>query len=451
MSDRRRRNWTLVGVMSGLLGLGTGLAVPGPALAQEFDLLLKGGHVIDARNHLSAVRDVAIKAGKIAAVETNIARSRALKTVDVKGLFVTPGLIDIHGHVYRPTYGQGFRADNNAVYPDGFSFRAGVTTFCDPGGSGWRNFEDMKDKVIDRSMTRVLAFINIVGRGSPGGRYDSDLSDMEVKPTADMALKYKDIIIGVKSAHFTGPEWDPFRRAVEVGTIANIPVMIDFGSNRPERPLYDLVTKILRPGDIYTHTYSGLRGEQDEKTLGPSAALIEGRKRGVIFDVGHGSGSFKWRVAVPLIKAGFLPDTISTDLHVRSMNYNVKDMLEVMDKFLAMGMTVDQVVAANTWKAAQVIKREQLGHLSVGAVADVAVLRVEQGDFGFADMNGARMKGRQRLHCELTLRAGKVVWDLNAITRPDWTSLPPNYPNQGDPRWDGYAQSEREGPTPLRP
>ena len=413
------------------------------ARAQEFDLLLKGGHVVDARNALSAVRDVAIKDGKIRAVAADIAAERALKTVDVSGLYVTPGLIDLHGHVYRPTYGQGFRADNSAVYPDGFSFRNGVTTFVDPGGAGWRNFEDMKDKVIDRSRTRVLAFINIVGLGSAGGKYEQDLNDMQVKPTADMALKHKGLIVGVKSAHYSGPEWDPFTRSVEVGKIADIPVMVDFGSRRPERPLYDLLTKIFRPGDIFTHVYGGNRGEQDPDTLGPSRAVVEGRKRGVIFDVGHGAGSFRWRVAVPMIMAGFLPDTISTDLHVRSMNFAVKDMLNLMSKFLAMGMPLDAVLAANTWNAARAIKQDQLGHLSVDAIADVAVLRVEKGNFGFTDQHGARLKGTQRLRCELTIRDGKVVYDLNNMTGEDWEKLPKDYRGQGDPRWDAYAERVR--------
>jgi dihydroorotase len=400
------------------------LILPGSASAQEYDLVLKGGHVIDARNNLSAIRDVAVKDGTIRAVAPNIPPSQAVKTVDVSGLYVTPGLIDIHAHVYRPTYGQGFRADNSAVYPDGFSFRNGVTTFVDPGGSGWRNFEDMKDKVIDRSQTRVLAFINIVGLGSASGKYEQDLGDMEVKPTAAMALKHKGLIIGVKSAHYAGPEWDPFTRAVEVGRIADVPVMVDFGSRRPERPLYDLLTKVFRPGDIYTHVYGGNRGEQDPGTLGPSQALIDGRKHGVIFDVGHGSGSFKWRVAVPLIKAGFFPDTISTDLHVRSMNAGLKDMLNLMSKFLALGMPLDRVIGANTWNAARAIKQEQLGHLSVGAVADVAVLRLEKGRFGFADQDGGRLTGSERLRCELTLRDGKVVYDLNDMAGEDWEKAP---------------------------
>jgi dihydroorotase len=397
----------------------------------EYDLLLKGGHVIDARNGVNAVRDVAIAKGKVAAVAANIAAARAAKTVDVAGLYVAPGLIDLHAHVYRPTVSlNGFRADNNMVYPDGFSFRSGVTTFVDPGGAGWRNFEDLKDRIIDRSDTRVLAFINIVGRGSAGGRYEQDLGDMEVKPTADMALKYKNLIVGVKSAHYSGPEWAPFERAAEVGTIANLPLMIDFGSNRPERPLAELLTRVLRPGDIYTHIYSGIRGEQHPQTLGPNQAVIDGRRRGILFDVGHGGGSFLWRVAVPMMKAGFAPDTMSTDLHAESMNGAMKDILELMSKFLALGMPIDRVLAANTWNAAKAIKQDALGHLSAGAVADVAVFRLEKGAFGFTDTNGARMNGGERLRCELTLKDGAVVYDLNGRTRPEWTTLPPGYKKQ---------------------
>ena len=431
-------------MMRPVLVLGLALGMTGSASAQEYDILLKGGHVIDARNNLNAVRDVAIKDGKIAAVAADIPPARAVKAVDVSGLYVMPGLIDLHGHVYRPTVGQGFRADNSMVYPDGFSFRSGVTTFVDPGGAGWRNFEDMKDMVIDRSRTRVLAFINIVGRGSAGGKYEQDLSDMEVEPTAAMALKHKELIVGVKSAHYSGPEWAPFERAVEVGKRADIPVMVDFGSARV-RTIAELFSRIFRPGDIFTHVYGGARGEQDSETLGPSQAVLDGRKRGILFDVGHGAGSFRWRVAVPMMKAGFLPDTISSDLHTRSMNTGLKDMLNLMSKFLALGMSLEQVVGANTWNAAQAIKQQQLGNLSVGSVADVAVLRVEKGNFGFTDSNGARLKGTQRLIGELTLRDGKVVWDLNGITRDDWTTLPAGYGTQGDPRWDAYAPTPRSG------
>jgi dihydroorotase len=181
-----------------------------------------------------------------------------------------------------------------------------------------------------------------------------------------------------------------------------------------------LLNKIYRPGDIYTHMYSGVRGEQDAQTLGPSRALIDGRRRGVIFDVGHGAGSFRWRLAVPMMKAGFTPDSISTDLHVSSMNAGMKDMLNVMSKFLALGMPLDEVVLRATWNPAREIQREDLGNLSVGAIADIAVLRLERGSFGFVDSDNARMRGTEKLTCELTIKGGRVVYDLNGISRPDW-------------------------------
>jgi dihydroorotase len=187
---------------------------------------------------------------------------------------------------------------------------------------------------------------------------------------------------------------------------------------------------------ISTLTFSGLRGELEAAgQLNP--ALFAGRKRGVIFDVGHGGGSFVWRVAVPAMKAGFLPDSISTDLHTGSMNAGMKDMLNVMSKFLALGMSLDDVILRSTWNPAREIRREELGNLSVGAPADIAVLRVEKGNFGFADMHGARLRGNQKLTCELTLRDGRIVYDLNALSRPDWDKLPKDYSGVGDPRWDG--------------
>jgi dihydroorotase len=405
--------------------------------AQDYDLLLRGGRVIDAKNKVNAIRDVAIKDGKIAAVEPRIDPAKAHKSIDVKGLYVTPGLVDIHAHVYASTGERNSYAGDNSVYPDGFTFRAGVTTVADAGCSGWRNYADFEEKVISRSRTRVLVFLNIVGNGMRGPAFENDLNDMDAELTAKAALEHKDRVVGIKCAHYAGPEWTPVERAVEAGTKANIPVMIDFGTNHPDtRPLSQLLTEKLRPGDIYTHMYSGLRGE-----LGPAgepgAGMREGRKRGVIFDVGHGGGSFLLRVAEPLMQAGFWPDSISTDLHISSMNGAMKDMLNVASKFLAMGMPLPNVIAASTWNPAREIRREELGNLSVGAPADVAVLRVIRGAFGFSDHFGARLQGTQKLECELTVREGKVVWDLNAISREDWRKLPKNYGPQGDPSWDG--------------
>ena len=408
------------------------------AAGQTYDLLLQGGHVIDAKNNISAVRDVAIKDGAIAAVAAHIDPAQALKTVNVAGLYVSPGLVDIHVHVFAGTGERNSYAGDNSLYPDGYTFRVGVTSVADAGCSGWRNFEEFKDHVIDRAKTRVLVFLNIVGHGMRGGRYENDQSDMEAGPAADMALKYKGLIVGIKTAHYAGPEWTPVEHAVEAGTKANIPVMVDFGEDRPQRPLADLLTKKLRPGDIYTHCYSGLRHELTEEGM-VNPGMIEGRKRGVIFDVGHGGGSFAWRIAVPAMKQGFIPDSISTDLHIGSMNSGMKDMLNVMDKFLAMGMSLDEVVRRSTWNPAREIHHEELGNLSAGSPADVTVLRLETGRYGFTDMYGARLDGTKRLACELTVRGGKVVYDLNGISRPEWTTLPKGYTRTGDSRWDAVT------------
>jgi dihydroorotase len=430
--------------MAGEIRLTFMLLCASVAFGQQYDLLLQGGHVIDAKNNIDAVRDVAIRDGKIAAVAARIDPAQAFKVVNLSGLYVAPGLVDIHVHAYAGTGEARSYAGDNSLYPDGYTFRSGVTTVVDAGCAGWRNFEDFKQRVIDRAKTRVLAFINIVGNGMRGAKFENDLADMQANPTAEMALRYKGLIVGVKTAHYAGPEWTPVEQAVEAGTMANIPVMVDFGTNRKERPMSELVTKKLRPGDIYTHCYSGLRDELDASGR-VNPAIFEARKRGVIFDVGHGAGSFAWRVAVPAIKQGFLPDSISTDLHIAGMNAGLKDFDNLMSKFLAVGLALKDVIAKSTWNPAREIHREDLGNLSVGAVADVAILRVETGVFGYTDMYGARMKGTQKLICELTLRDGKVVWDLNGITRPDWTTLPRDYLRTGDERWDAVT------PAPKKP
>jgi dihydroorotase len=406
----------------------------------DFDFLIKGGHVIDARNGISAVRDVAVKDGKVAAVAANIPAERALKTVDASGLYVTPGLIDIHVHIFPGEKKNDYAGGDWSVYPDGHTLRSCVTTVADAGSAGWRNFPDFKSRIIDQAKTRVTAFLNIVGAGMGSGRIEQNLADMEVQPTLDMVTKHREEIVGIKSAHFNGPEWTPYERAVEVGRAAKIPVIVDFGGNvKAGRSLYDLLNKYFRPGDIFTHMYGGRRGEQDPETKGPSKAMVDGRKRGVLFDVGHGGGSFRWATAVPLMKAGFVPDSISTDLHTSSMNAGMKDMLNVMDKFLAMGMSLDNVVRVSTWNPAKQIQREQLGNLSVGMPGDVAVLRLEKGKFGFVDQSAGRLDGTGRLACEITLRDGKVVYDLNGMTAERWDA-PGADERAPDPRWANFGR-----------
>ena len=285
------------------------------ARGQQFDLLIKGGHVIDPRNQIDSVMDVGITGGKISQVASSIPAAQARQVVNVPGLFVTPGLIDIHVHVFYGTEPDAYLSNGtSSVPPDGFTFRSGVTTVVDAGGSGWRNFRLFKDQVIDQARTRVLALINIVGSGMRGGPVEQDLADMDARLTAMRIRQYPGIIVGIKTAHYQGPEWDPVDRAVEAGKMTDVPIMVDFGDFVPERPFQELVLKHLRPGDMYTHTYLGRVPMLDSQGK-VMPYLFEARKRGVLFDVGHGAGSFLFRQAVPAMKQGFIPDSISTDLH----------------------------------------------------------------------------------------------------------------------------------------
>ncbi|MFE4496243.1 amidohydrolase/deacetylase family metallohydrolase [Streptomyces niveus] len=423
MSLRTRAPWVVLpAVLTLVVGASAASSATGGAsdaspTAVTYDLLLRRGHVIDPKNNRDKVLDIAVKNGKIAAVGSKIDPSRAKQTIDVKGRYLTPGLIDMHTHLFRgaeDAYSDGVLG----LPPDGFTFRSGVTTALDTGSAGWENFELFKKNIIDTSKTRVLSMLNIVGKGMAGGDKEQDLDNMNAAEAAKVAKKYPEIIRGIKTAHYEGPSWAPVERSVEAGEIAGIPAMIDFGSAK-ERTIEELLTEKLRPGDIYSHVYSGLRGElgKDGK-LNP--ALAAGRERGVLFDVGHGGGSFDWNVAMEGKKEAFWPDTISTDLHVTSMNAGMKDMSNVMSKFLAMGQPLKDVIEESTWKPAQALGRKDLGNLSVGSPADIAVFDLDKGTFGYTDSFGLRVDGKQKLVTELTVRAGEVVWDLNGRTAKPW-------------------------------
>ena len=399
---------------------------------KAFDLVLKNGHVIDPRNGINGKMDIAIDGGKIAQVAQEIPTAQATKVIDTGGLYVTPGLIDIHAHVfwgkepggYRltlPEHGETWWGACNSygcVQPDAFSFRTGVTTMVDVGGPGWRDIRRFDEQIVKHSATRVLALLNIVGSGMRGAPFEQDLNDMDPKLTAIAAQQHSDIVVGVKLAHYRGPDWTPTDRAVEAGREADIPVMIDFGGSDPELPLGELLLEHLRPGDILTHCYADIRGRgavvDEEGVVQPFT--LEAQEKGVVFDVGHGGGSFLFRQVIPALEQGLRPNTISTDVHVGSMNAGMKDQTNVMSKLLNLGMSLAEVIKGSTWHPAQAIKRDDLGHLSVGAGADVAVLNVREGDFGFVDVSGDRRTGTQRLEAELTLRAGRIMWDLNGIS-----------------------------------
>jgi dihydroorotase len=421
-----------------------GFPVVSFAQTPRYDLLLKGGHVIDPANHIDEVRDVAVYQGKIAAVEKNIPAEQAGKVVDVSKLYVTPGLIDIHyhiGHGGAPLNWFTPEARAHALplgVPADLALQSGVTTIVDAGTSGAETFLLEKEEVIDRAKVRVLAFLNIVENGMGGG-LEQSLDQMDSKVCAATIKKYPDIIVGVKTAHYWTKEpwdaehvpWAAVDRAIECGTLANVPVMFDFWP-RPERTYDELILKKMRPGDIHTHVFA-----QQFPIILPDGKLnpimAEARARGVIFDVGHGSGSFWFRNAVPAQKQGFIPDSMSTDLHAG--NFTVVSMNNVMSKFLAMGVPLDDIIRRSTVNPASEIRRPELGTLSVGKDADIAVLEVLKGRFGYIDCGVATMDANVRLSARMTIRAGRILYDPTGLSMIEWEKARPQYftvPDRGE-------------------
>ncbi len=282
-------------ILFSLLLLMTGAA----GQAQTYSIIIKGGHLIDPKNNIDEVMDIAIHEGKVAAVEKNIDPKQGIQVVHAEGMYVTPGIIDIHGHNFFGTEPDHYLSNGFvALPPDGFTFRVGVTTIVDCGGAGWKNFPVFKKNIIDNSQTRVLSFLNIVGEGMRGGAYEQDTNDMDAKLSAMVARRYKDYIVGFKVAHYEANEWTPVDRAVEAGKLAgNIPVIVDFGgsANYPVLSIEELFFDHLRPGDIYTHTFTELERRDpivDFKTRKLKPFVVEAQKRGIIFDVGYGARWF---------------------------------------------------------------------------------------------------------------------------------------------------------------
>lgn len=390
-----------------------------PANSQEVEILIKNGHVFDPKNNIDQPMDLAIADGKILKVAPGIDAENAKTVVDATGLYVIPGLIDPHTHVFVGAKADKFADGNNSLSPDDFSFKAGITTVVDAGTSGWQNFPLFKTQVIDESKTRILAFINISGHGMTGDDLQNDLNEMDASKTAEMIERYPDIIVGVKIGHFSGKSWDAFDRAIEAASTTDRPVFVE--CHLPEYTLQQQL-KHMRPGDIITHSFENI--EEREPVVDQQGRLLpyvmEAKDRGILFDVGHGGAGFWFNQAVPALEQGLWPDSFGTDLHRFSMNAGMKDMLNLMSKYLNMGMPLDEVLLRGTWKPAQAIGREDLGNLSAGSVADIAVLSLRSGEFGFIDARNNRIEGTQKLEAELTIREGKVVWDLNGLAAKEF-------------------------------
>jgi dihydroorotase len=371
----------------------------------QYDVLLKGGHVIDPANGIDGVRDVAIANGRIAKVAPGIPAGEARKVLDVRGRYVAPGLIDLHAHVF------GY---SGSIAPDDTALIAGTTTIVDAGGAGWRTFDTMKKQVIDTSRTRVLSFLNIVGHGMIGQKFEDDVNDMDPEKTAGKIGQYPRDIAGIKVAHFGGEGWVAIDRAIAAGKLSKTPVMIDdkifTNSGRTSRE--KLLDK-MRPGDIHTHMYNDRQLEVVNRFSGKLEPwMAAARKRGVLFDLGHGGGSFLWPVAVKAMAQGFAPDTISTDLHSSSIMIPESDMPNCISKLMNLGMTLQDGILRSTVSPARAIGRfPEIGTLGEGKVADIAVFDLKTGVFAFKDAWHNKLMGTKKLECVLTVRAGKIVFD----------------------------------------
>jgi dihydroorotase len=386
--------------------------------AQKVDILIKGGHVIDPKNGIDREMDVAIAGGRILDVAPDITSGNASQVINATGLYVVPGLIDPHTHVFVGSK-EGFADGFSSVSPDDITLKAGITTVVDAGTSGWRSFPLFKKQVIDRSKTRVLSFLNIAGSGMTGFPSEEELNDMDARMTALVVQQYPDIIVGVKIGHYRGTDWTPFERAAEAARMADVPLLVE--CHLPMYPLEQILER-MHPGDIYTHSFctASDRACLLDENMKIRNYVQRAREKGVRFDVGHGGAMFHFAIAEPALEQGLLPDSFGSDLHRFSMNSGMKNMLDILSKFLNMGMDLEDIIFRATWNTAQSIKRKDLGHLGKGAVADIAVLSVKKGKFGFIDTSNHKMTGGRRLEAELTLREGKVVWDRNGLAATDW-------------------------------
>jgi dihydroorotase len=394
-------------------------ALPLGAQPVIYDLILQNGRVLDAKNERDGRFDIGVIGERVAKVAPHIPAVQGRTVVDVADYAVTPGLIDIHGHfdVGGPSL---------SVNPDHNCLRNGVTTAVDAGTSGYKGFEAFRKRVIGRARTRVLAFLNIVGAGMYGsgeGGPENDIGEMDVDAAVAMVKKHPDVIVGIKTAHYQPANWEAVDRAVKAAELSNSVLMVDFHP-KPGREYKELILEHMQPGNIHTHFYGRLTPQIDENKK-VQESMWQARRRGVLFDVGHGSGSLWFRIAVPAIQQGFLPDTISTDIHTSSIMIPHATLTNVMSKFLNMGMTFEQVVERVTLNAANAIRRYDLGGLAEGDIADIAVLKLEHGEFVFLDSGRAKMEGDRNIRAAMTIRAGDIVWDEDGLAAEEWSNVGP--------------------------
>lgn len=404
------------------------------ALAQatpRYDTVLKGGHLIDLANKISRNMDLAVLDGKIARVDQNIPSSEGRTTVNISGFYVTPGLIDVHICCYYT------RLDlTPSVIADHHCLPSGVTTCCDGGTAGADNFEDFK-KIIDRSKMRILSFLNIAAPGAQASGAEQDPSQFKVQLAADTVKKYPKLIVGFKTGHYGGTfsdtrlPWASIDAVVEAGRLTGLPVLADFTpmpaqGKFPARSYREFLLDKMRPGDIVTHCLADRYAYLTEDgKLNPD--VDKARARGVKFDLGHAAGSFPLRRVVPAVQQGFIPDSISADLFADTPYTVGINLANVMSKFLCLGVSFEEIIRRTTVNPAQMIHRPELGNLSVGSTADIAVLEIVKGKFAYLGSGGGKIEGNQKIQCVMTMFGGKILYDHPyGLSVPLWQDIPKN-------------------------
>ncbi|HMJ82076.1 MAG TPA: amidohydrolase family protein, partial [Vicinamibacterales bacterium] len=391
---------------------------------EVYDLLLQNGHVIDPSTGRNGRFDIAIVGERIARIAVNLPARQARTTVDASAYIVTPGLIDLHAYVNsQAVYRQGDPSTSwRNVNPDHNALRHGVTTVVDGGSTGWKSFEAFKRLVVDRSRVRVLAFLNIVSSGMLEGQATADPSDLQIDKTVETARRHLDTIVGIRSPHVRGAGLDGVERSIRAAELMGGVALVEY----LEKDGFEYRSALdrIRAGDLITHTY-GLTTPVLDPNGNLSRALTEARKRGVLFDLGHGTRGFWFRNAVPAARQGFLPDVLSTGMDKASLLLPRADMMTTLSKFLNMGVTIEALVERVTTRAARAIKRPELATLREGGLADIAVIEMQTGRFGFLDDGESRLQGDRRLRAVLTIRNGQVVWDSEGLSRTDWSKAGP--------------------------
>jgi dihydroorotase len=376
-----------------------------------YDLILKGGHVIDPSQKIDAIMDVAFTGGKVAACKPNLTDSPlkgpATEIRDVSGYIVTPGLIDMHTHVYWGGTSLG-------IDPDQFARTSGVTTSVDTGSAGPGNWTGFRKHVIERSEARILAYLHVSFAGIYGFSKtvmvgeSEDIRMMAPTECAEVADANRDLIVGIKvrvGRHSSGDQGTaPLNMALQVAEQVGMPLMAHIDHPPPS---YEEVIGMLRPGDVLTHAFRPFPNAPCTAQGTVKQAVQDARKRGVLFDIGHGGGSFAFKTARAMLANGFYPDTISSDVHIRCIDGPAFDQVTTMSKFLCMGMSLYDVVAASTLNAGMMLQRTEYGSLKPGSLGDATILTVKEGKFDYVDVVGEHLIGDRRIVSEGVVLKGK--------------------------------------------